>query len=309
MSLDFNSKSDGQAHDPNIDASLSLNPPPSIPSPLPYDSPAHAALESNQINDQFILSPDPSTQDQQQLQEQPQQQVQQAYTPAKLFQATGDVRNLARSNTSPSGFTVHIYDRHTRNWVPDINFSDIAIRGQLYILWKTSWSESSTPIDRELVLDASALTLRDIQKDNNKWERNYSAARRRDWHPNFTTFYDDVFKGVWAHRIWPPPGTLPEPPRYLAEMARKLTKNSGVGAGMNIHQSMSVVGDVDGELSMSPVALRTLKLRVIELEGINQGLREELSMIPYQKSYADSSSFGGIEGDYTTGKQRVETST
>ena len=278
MSLDFNSKNDGQPHDPNIDASLSLNPPPSIPSPLQYDSPAHTALESNQINDQYILSPDPPTQDQQQLQQQPQQQAQQVYTPAKLFQATGDVRNLARSNTFPSGFTVQIYDRHTRAWVPDINFSDVAIRGQLYILWKTSWSESSTPIDRELVFDAAALTLRDIQKDSNKWERNYSAARRRDWHPNFTTFYDDVFKGVWAHRIWPSPGTLPEPPRYLAEMARKLTKNSGVGAGMNIHQSMSVVGDADGELSMSPVALRTLKLRVIELEGINQGLREELSM-------------------------------
>jgi len=28
---------------------------------------------------------------------------------------------------------------------------------------------------------------------------------------------------------------------------------------------------------MSPVALRTLKLRVIELEGINQGLREDLA--------------------------------
>ena len=123
--------------------------------------------------------------------------------------------------------------------------------------------------------------MRDIQKDNNKWERNYSAARRRDWHPNFSKFYDDIFKGVWVHRIWPSPETLPEPPRYLAEMARKLTKNSGVGAGMNIHQSGAVIREVDGvENSMSPVALRTLKLRVIELEGINQELREEISISP-----------------------------
>ena len=128
------------------------------------------------------------------------------------------------------------------------------------------------------VLDAAALTLHDIQKDSNRWERNYSAARRRDWHPNFTTFYDDIFKGVWAHRLWYAPETLPEPPRILAEMARKLTKNSGVGAGTNIHQSVPVIGEVEGDVSMSPVALRTLKLRVIELEGINQGLRDELSM-------------------------------
>lgn len=136
-------------------------------------------------------------------------------------------------------------------------------------------------MDREAVFDAAATTLRDIQKDNNKWERNYSAARRRDWHPHFTMFYDDIFKGLWTQRIWPPPGALPEPPRFLAEMARKLTKNAGVGAGTNIHQPVhSMTGELEGEASMSPVALRTLKLRVIELEGINQGLREELGIPP-----------------------------
>jgi hypothetical protein len=274
MSLDFNDKDTAEPHDPNIDASLSLNPPVNLASP--YESPAAPNLDPNQsITDQsFNLLTQGSATDQQQQQQQPQQ----PYTAAKLFQATGDVRNLARSDSSPSGFTVHIYDRHTRTWVPDINFSDIAIRGQLYILWKTAWSENTSPVDRQMLLDAAALTLHDIQKDSNRWERNYSAARRRDWHPNFTAFYDDIFKGVWTHRIWPSPETLPEPPRILAEMARKLTKNSGVGAGTNIHQSVSVMGQVDGDVSMSPVALRTLKLRVIELEGINQGLRDELSM-------------------------------
>jgi hypothetical protein len=58
-------------------------------------------------------------------------------------------------------------------------------------------------------------------------------------------------------------------------MARKLTKNAGVGAGMSIHQPGLTAGE--GEASMSPVALRTLKLRVIELEGINQALREDLA--------------------------------
>ena len=43
---------------------------------------------------------------------------------------------------------------------------------------------------------------------------------------------------------------------------------------MSIHQPGLTAGE--GEASMSPVALRTLKLRVIELEGINQGLREDL---------------------------------
>jgi len=57
-------------------------------------------------------------------------------------------------------------------------------------------------------------------------------------------------------------------------MARKLTKNAGVGAGMSIHQPGLTAGE--GEASMSPVALRTLKLRVIELEGINQALRGDL---------------------------------
>jgi len=53
---------------------------------------------------------------------------------------------------------------------------------------------------------------------------------------------------------------------------------------MNIHQAnvaamavdSGVVEDAVGE-SMSPVALRTLKLRIIELEGVNQALREELA--------------------------------
>ena len=141
------------------------------------------SIQINRSHDQsFNLLTQGSATDQQQ-QQQPQQQP---YTAAKLFQATGDVRNLARSDSSPSGFTVHIYDRHTRTWVPNINFSDIAIRGQLYILWKTAWSENASPVDRQMLLDAAALTLHDIQKDSNRWERNYSAARRRDWHPNFT---------------------------------------------------------------------------------------------------------------------------
>jgi hypothetical protein len=185
------------------------------------------------------------------------------------------VRSLSRSDTSPSGFSVQIYDRHVHSWIPDINFSDIAIRGQLYIFWKTAWQERTSPVDRDAILEAAGLTLQDIEKDNKKWERNYSAARRRDWHPNFTAFYDDVFKGQWAHKIWPAQGALPEPPRFLAEMARKLTKSAGVGAGMSIHQPGLTAGE--GEASMSPVALRTLKLKVIELEGINQALREDLA--------------------------------
>jgi len=282
MSLDFNDKDNTEAHDPNIDSSLSLNPPASLTSPLPYDSPNHpvlSPLESNQLINDLLTQESSSSSKSTSQTKTPQLPPQQSYAPAKLFQATGDVRNLARSTNSPSGFAVHIYDRHTRAWVPDINFSDIAIRGQLYILWKTGWQETQgTPVDREMIFDAAALTLRHIQEDNNKWERNYSAARRRDWHHNFTTFYDDIFKGVWAHRIWPSEGSLPEPPRYLAEMARKLTKIAGVGAGTNIHQLLpGIGGDLDTEGSMSPVALRTLKLRVIELEGINQALREDLS--------------------------------
>jgi hypothetical protein len=281
MALNFNIKDDVDAHDPNIDTSLTLNPPAEVSSSTAYESPSGSGLlnlEANQImpDSSFTsLAQDNAVQDQaSQL-----QQSSPLYTPAKLFQATGDVRSLARSDTSPSGFTVQIYDRHLRTWVPDINFSDIAIRGQLYILWKTAWLEHSTPVDREMVLDAANVTLRDIQKDNNKWERNYSAARRRDWHPHFTAFYDDIFKGVWAHRIWPAANTLLEPPKYLAEMARKLTKNAGIGAGTNIHQPVPMPEDANEEMSMSPVALRTLKLRVIELEGLNQSLREELGKI------------------------------
>jgi len=283
MALDFTDKDDGNSHDPNIDTSLTLNPPAGLSSSAAavYDAPSSLTLmkmDTNEVlpeNSSFTSLPQEPAEQDQSLQPPPSISTQ-LYTPAKLFQATGDVRNLARSDTSPSGFSVQIYDRHIRTWVPDINFSDIAIRGQLYILWKTAWQENITPVDRNMVLDAASVTLRDIQKDNNKWERNYSAARRRDWHPHFTAFYDDIFKGVWAHRVWPTLGTLPEPPKYLAEMARKLTKNAGMGAGTNIHQPVPVAGDMDGEMSMSPVALRTLKLRVIELEGLNQGLREEL---------------------------------
>ena len=278
MALNFNSKDDVDAHDPNIDTSLTLNPPTGVSSSNVYEStsgPELMKLEANQImpDSSFTsLEQDPSVQDQvAQL-----QQSAPLYTPAKLFQATGDVRNLARSDVAPSGFTVQIYDRHLRTWVPDIDFSDIAIRGQLYILWKTAWLEHSTHVDREMVLDAANVTLREIQKDNNKWERNYSAARRRDWHPHFTAFYDDIFKGLWAHRMWPSANALLEPPKYLAEMARKLTKNAGIGAGTNIHQPVPMPDDTNEEMSMSPVALRTLKLRVIELEGLNQSLREEL---------------------------------
>ena len=255
--------------DPNIDSSLTLDPPASL------SSPQYTVSQDLQVIEQppehsFLAQGTSATEIQQ-----AEQPTQQQYTPAKLFQATGDVRNLSRSDSSPSGFSVQIYDRHIHTWIPDINFSDIAIRGQLYILWKTAWQERISPVDREAILEAAGLTLRDIQKDHNKWERNYSAARRRDWHPNFTSFYDDIFKGQWAHGIWPSQDVLPEPPRFLAEMARKLTKNAGMGAGMNIHEPGLPVRD--GEASMSPVAMRTLKLRVIELEGINQGLREELA--------------------------------
>jgi hypothetical protein len=260
---------DAGPHDPNIDSSLTLNPPTSLASP------AYTVSQDLQVIEQppersFHAQEEASAPTQQVEQSAPQQ-----YTPAKLFQATGDVRNLSRSDTAPSGFSVQIYDRHIHSWIPEINFSDIAIRGQLYVLWKSAWQERTSPVDRDVILDAAALTLADILKDNSKWERNYSAARRRDWHPNFTAFYDDVFKIQWPHKIWASPEALPEPPRFLAEMARKLTKNAGVGAGTNIHQQGLTAGD--GEASMSPVALRTLKLRVIELEGINQGLREDLA--------------------------------
>jgi len=272
MAIDFNENDNSNAHhDPNIDSSLTLATPPG----------PHAASGEVVPDDSFtLLSQEAAAAAVALAQSQLQQQtdssaiINPTYTPAKLFQATGDVRNLARSNSSPSGFTVQIYDRHIRTWVPDINFSDIAIRGQLYTLWKTAWLENVDPpqaIDREMVLDAAALTLADIQKDHNKWERNYSAARRRDWHPNFTSFYDDVFKNSWGHRIWHAAGTLPEPPRFLAEMARKLPK--GTPGTASIHP---LAPEVDPELSMSPTAMRALKLRVIELEGLIQGLREEL---------------------------------
>jgi hypothetical protein len=286
MSLGFSDKEIPDTQDSNIDSSLTLNPPADLGSPQPsYSPPSLPGFEPAQgstASSFSILSQDHATAlPQEQSSQQEAQQPPQGYTPAKLFQATGDVRNLGRSTTSSSGFTVHIYDRHIRTWIPDINYSDIAIRGQLYVLWKTAWLENAIPsivLDRDMVLDAAALTLREIQKDNNKWERNYSAARRRDWHPNFTEFYDEIFKGLWTHRVWPPSSTLPEPPRYLAEMARKITKNAGLGAGTSIHQPVHVMQELDVELSMSPVALRTLKLRVIELEGVNQGLREDLSM-------------------------------
>ena len=309
MALDFTDKDEGNSHDPNIDTSLTLNPPAGLSSSAVYDAPSSLTLmkmDTNEVlpeNSSFTSLPQEPAEQDQSLQPPPSGQL---YTPAKLFQATGDVRNLARSDTSPSGFSVQIYDRHIRTWVPDINFGDIAIRGQLYILWKTAWQENTctTPVDRNMVFDAASVTLRDIQKENNKWERNYSAARRRDWHPHFTAFYDDIFKGVWALRIWPSLNTLPEPPRYLAEMARKLTKNAGMGAGTNIHQPVPVAGDMDGhgEMSMSPVALRTLKLRVIELEGLNQGLREELGTRSSMFMLTFFSPVGGSQGDADTGE-------
>lgn len=261
---------DAAQNDPNIDSSLTLDPPATLSSPTAYTVSQDLQVIEQPPEHSFLAQEDASTQPQQ-----AEPPTQQQYTPAKLFQATGDVRNLSRSDSSPSGFSVQIYDRHIHTWIPDINFSDIAIRGQLYILWKTAWQERTSPVDRDAILEAAGSTLRDIQKDHNKWERNYSAARRRDWHPNFTSFYDDIFKGQWAHGIWPSQDALPEPPRFLAEMARKLTKNAGLGAGMNIHQPGLTIGDT--EASMSPVALRTLKLRVIELESLNQGLREELT--------------------------------
>jgi hypothetical protein len=296
MGLDFQDEVNTAPQDPNIDSSLTLNPPTGLTSPIHYQVP-HAStlpnIESTPVipGSSFTIltqsSPTELPQSDPSHQRPAQTQAQahgQRYTPAKLFQATGDVRNLSRSVTSPSGFVVQIYDRHLRIWVSDINFLDIAIRGQLYILWKTSWQEHAVPplpVDRDMVFDAAALTLAEIQKDHNKWERNYSAARRRDWHPNFTSFYDDIFKGFWPQRIWPSPQNLPEPPRFLAEMARRLAKGGSAAAGMNIHESEPVIGDINGDAArMSPVALRTLKLRVIELEAINQGLREELSLSP-----------------------------
>jgi hypothetical protein len=168
---------------------------------------------------------------------------------------------------------VQIYDRHIRSWVPSINFTSIAVRAQLYILWKSAWQENTNPptqVDRAMILDAATMTRLEVSKDHNKWERNYSAARRRDWDPNFPTFYDEVFKGTWAHGLWHPPGQLPQPPRFLAQMARKVAKNVPDVATMETAQHSPL------EESMSPVAIRTLKLRIIELEGINQGLREEL---------------------------------
>src|SRR5579859_1028741 len=105
MALDFTGKDDSNAHDPNIDASLTLNPPQGLSSSAVYESPSSAAglmnLDSSQVlpeNSSFTsLTGDPSAQP-----DQPQQSTQ-LYTPAKLFQATGDVRNLTRSDTSPSG--------------------------------------------------------------------------------------------------------------------------------------------------------------------------------------------------------------
>lgn len=67
-------------------------------------------------------------------------------------------------------------------------------------------------------------------------------------------------------------------------MARKLAKSAGAGAGMNLHQASVAAMALDAGVAedsvaenMSPVALRTLKLRIIELEGMNQALREELA--------------------------------
>ena len=74
---------------------------------------------------------------------------------------------------------------------------------------------------------------------------------------------------------------MPKPPRFLGEMERKLTKKA-VGAGMDIPQPEFTVGE--GEASMSLVALRTFKSRVIESEGINQGLREDFVLGEMQEN-------------------------
>jgi hypothetical protein len=63
------------------------------------------------------------------------------------------------------------------------------------------------------------------------------------------------------------------------------------------------VGDIDGEMSMSPVAMRTMKLRVIELEGMNQTLREELCM---SFMCTNCSAIRRRERDLDSGKQRIE---
>jgi len=73
---------------------------------------------------------------------------------------------------------------------------------QLYILWKAAWQGRTSPVDRDAILEAASLTLKATQRDGSNWDRNYSAARRGDFHPNFTAFYDDVFKGQWANKIW-----------------------------------------------------------------------------------------------------------
>ena len=210
--MDFRGN-DERSLDSNIDSSLSLNPP-TVSPVLDH----HLETNPGAISEKSLVflkeaaaafsqtSSVPSPSDTSPA-------VSPSYTPARLFQATGDVRHLARSEASLSGFTVQIYDRHTHTWISDINFSDIAIRAQIYILWKTAWLEMlSHPIDREIIFDATALTWADIQKDNKKWERNYSAARRREWHPNFTSFYDGVFKSSWIQRAWYSIGKLPEPP-------------------------------------------------------------------------------------------------
>src|ERR1700721_972582 len=151
-----NNRSSTNAEDANIDSTLSLNPPPhNITDPIIGSDPPPSSSSSSfpiVLSQETVAAALAQNELLQQQQQQQQQQPAPTYAPAKLFQATGDVRNLERSNSVSSGFTVQIYDRHIRTWISHINFLDIAIRGQLYILWKSAWIEqqepTAYPIDR-----------------------------------------------------------------------------------------------------------------------------------------------------------------
>lgn len=133
ITMDFRGN-DERSLDSNIDSSLSVNPPTVSPvldhhlgtNPGAISEESLAFLkEAAAAFSQTSSVPSPSDTS---------PAASPSYTPARLFQATGDVRHLARSEASLSGFTVHIYGRHTHTWILDINFSDIAIRAQIYIL-------------------------------------------------------------------------------------------------------------------------------------------------------------------------------
>jgi len=59
-------------------------------------------------------------------------------------------------------------------------------------------------------------------------------------------------------------------------MARKPSKNIVGSVGDGQMTVTATAGSVSPEMSMSPTVMRALRLRVIELEGLYQGLKEEL---------------------------------